>query len=372
VRISLPVLAVFATIALGGCKKQNTLVPPPPPKVTVALPVAKPITRYLEATGNAEAIAQVDLVARVQGVLQEISYADGAAVKAGDVLFTIEPAPYQMKLQQAQAAEAGARALLVSAEATYNRVLSLQRNAVASVQALDDAHGQRDSAQANLAQMEASAKLAAINYTYTRVFAPIDGIVTAHLASVGELVGTTPTQLATIMQIQPIHVTFNVSEQDIQRIRTSMARRGFRREDLGKIPIEVGLATETGYPHAGHLDYAAPSVNPATGTLSVRGLLDNADKILLPGYFTRVRVPIDDGVNALLVPESALGADQGGRYVLVAGADGIVEQRHVEAGPQDGSLRVIESGLAPTDRVIIAGLQRAVPGQKVAAEEPAR
>lgn len=136
-------------------------------------------------------------------------------------------------------------------------------------------------------------------------------------------------------------------------------------KDLKETPIEVGLQTEAGYPHKGKLDYAAPTINQATGTLAVRGVLTNADRVLLPGYFVRVRVPLDEQKDALLVPDAALGSDQGGRYVLVVNGENIVEQRKVVTGPLDGELRVIENGLKPDDRVVIAGLLRAIPGQKV-------
>lgn len=362
----LAVLAALNVFWLAGCKKPNSFVAPPPPKVTVATPTAKAVTEYLEATGNAAALNSVDLVARIQGTLQQISYADGAAVKSGDVLFTIEPLPYQTKLQQAQAAEAGARAQLVDSEANYNRQLSLQKNAVASVQALDDARATRDNAQASLAQAEANTQLAAITFSYTRVMAPFDGIVSAHLLSVGELVGTSPTQLATIVQVQPIYVNFNIGELDLEHIRIEMAHLGLRREDLGKVPLEVGLQSEVGFPHKGHLDYAAPMLNPSTGTLAVRGILENADRALLPGNYVRVRVPVGENANALLVPDTALGTDQAGPYLLVVGDDDVVAQRLVAIGSLNGEMRVIEHGLKPADRVVVAGLQRAVPGEKVA------
>jgi RND family efflux transporter MFP subunit len=352
-------------LLLSGCKKTNQYAPPPPAKVSVAKPVAQKITRYLEVTGNVAAVASVDLVARVQGFVQAISFTDGAAVKTGDILFTIEPLPYQAKLQQAQAAEASAQAQLTNAQAGFNRQESLQRNAVASVQNLDDARAQRDTAQANMVQAQANTQLAAINYSYTRVMAPFNGRMSAHLVSVGDLVGTSPTKLATIVQMQPINVTFNVSEQEVLRIRGNATRTGRRGEDIATIPVEIGLQGETGYPHRGHMDYVAPMVDPSTGTLSARGVLDNADAVLLPGYFARVRVPLETGVNALLVPDAALGADQGGRYLLVAGADHVVAEKHVTTGPLRGALRVIETGLAPDDLVIVDGLQRAVPGQTV-------
>jgi RND family efflux transporter MFP subunit len=356
---------VGVMLLAAGCKKSNQYAPPPPPRVSVAKPVAQKITRYLEATGNTTAFASVDLVARIQGFVQGISYTDGAEVKTGDILFTIEPLPFQAKLNQAQAAEASAQATLVDAQANFVRAESLQRNSVASVQSLDDARAQRDTAQANVAQAQANTQIAAINYSYTRVLAPFDGRVSAHLVSIGDLVGTQPTKLATIVQIKPIYVTFNVSEQVVIRIRGAALREGRRVESVQTIPVEIGLQGETGFPHHGHMDYVAPTVDPSTGTIIARGLLENADGVLLPGYFARVRVPLETGVEALLVPDVALAADQGGRYLLVIGPDHVVVQKHVTTGPLEGTLRVIETGLAADDLVVVNGLQRAVPGQTV-------
>jgi RND family efflux transporter MFP subunit len=357
---------VIALIVLvAGCKKSNQYAPPPPAKVSVAKPLAQKVTLYLEATGNTAAVASVDLIARVEGFVQGISYTDGAAVKAGDVLFTIEPLPYQAKLAQAQAAEASAQATLTNAQINFSRNESLQRNSVASVQNLDDARAQRDTAQASLAQAQANTQIAAINYTYTRVLAPFDGRVTAHLVSIGDLVGTSPTKLATVVKMNPIYVTFNVSEQEVLRVRAGAARAGRKLNDIQSIPVEIGLQGETGFPHHGHMDYVSPTVDPSTGTLAARGVLENTDYTLLPGYFARVRVPVRSNVEALLVPDAALGQDQDGRYLLVVGADHVVVQKHITTGPEHGTLRVVETGLSPDDLVVVDGLQRAVPGQTV-------
>ena len=195
--------------------------------------------------------------------------------------------------------------------------------------------------------------------------APFDGVVTARLVSLGELVGgTTPTQLATIVQRDPIYVNFNISEQEVLRVRAEIRRLGLTPEDLKKVPVEVGLQGEEGYPHKGTLDYAAPTVSQATGTLAVRAILQNPDRVLVPGYFVRVRIA-EEPQQALLVPDVALGSDQGGRYVLVVNSDNVVEQRKVEIGAKVGELRAIESGLKPDDRVVVAGILRAIPGQKV-------
>jgi RND family efflux transporter MFP subunit len=359
------IFAVLACGALGACE-QNSFVPPPPPKVEVGLPAQKTITRYLEATGNTAPIKNVDLVARVQGVLQAINYQDGTQVKQGTVLFTIEPETYKLKLEQAQAAEAGAQASLKQAEADFKRQSDLVQRQAVSQATLDTSTSARDNAQANLQQAQVNTKIAAVNYGYTNVVAPFDGIVSAHLVSVGELVGaSSPTQLATIVALDPIYVNFNVNEQDVLRIREEARRRGMTASDLTSLPIEVELQTETGYPHKGKLDYASPTINQSTGTLPVRGILPNADRVLLPGYYVRVRIPVEQDQAALLVPDVALGSDQAGRYVLIVNGDNVVEQRKVKTGPLDSGLRVIESGLKPDDRVVIAGLLRAIPGQKV-------
>jgi RND family efflux transporter MFP subunit len=357
-------LAAFGV--LSACE-QNTFVPPPPPKVDVAVPVQGSFTRYLEATGNTAPVKNVDLVARVQGFLQSIEYKDGAFVKEGAPLFTIEPETYKLKLEQAQAAETGAQATLRQAEADYKRQQELVQRQAVSQATLDTSTATRDNAQASLLQAQVNTKIAAVNYGYTHVAAPFDGVVSAHLVSIGELVGaTSPTQLATIVALDPIWVNFNVNEQDVLRIRAEARRRGLTADDLRQLPIEVGTQTETGFPHKGRLDYAAVTLNQSTGTLPVRGVLPNSDRGLLPGFFVRVRVPIDREQNALFVPDVALGADQAGRYLLVVNAENVVEQRKVRVGPlQDGGLRVIEEGLKPDDRVVTAGLLRAIPGQKV-------
>jgi RND family efflux transporter MFP subunit len=359
-------IAVIAlTLLLTGCE-QNTFVPPPPPKVDVAVPVQKSITRFLDATGNTAAVKNVDVVARVQGFLQSINYQDGTFVKEGTTLFTIEPETYKLKLEQAQAAETGAQASVKQAEADFKRQSDLVQRQAVSQATLDNSTSSRDNAQANLQQAQVNTRIAQVNYSYTNVTAPFDGIVSAHLVSVGELVGVaSPTQLATIVALDPIYVNFNVNEQDVLRIGEDARKRGMTTSELRQLPIEVGLQTETGYPHKGKLDYISPSLNQSTGTLAVRGILPNPDRTLLPGFFVRVRVPFDEQNSALLVPDTALGSDQAGRYVLVVNGDNLVEQRKVQTGPLEGALRVIETGLKGDDKVVVAGLLRAIPGQKV-------
>jgi RND family efflux transporter MFP subunit len=367
-RRSLRIAAAFAAAAsIAACEESNRYVAPPPPQVAVANPVQRTVTGYLEATGSLAAVNTVDLVARVTGFVESIDYKDGTFVNKGTTLFTIEREPYRLKLEQAKAAEEGAKAALAQSEAEFKRQQDLQAKGVSTQANYDKALAQRDTDRANLEQAQVNTRTAAINYGYTQVQAPFDGVVSARQVSVGEFVGAnnSPTKLATIVQLDPIWVNFNVSEQDVQRVRADLARRGLKASDLRQIAVEVGLQTEAGYSHKGMIDYAAPTVDPSTGTLAARGIIANPDIHLLPGYFVRVRVPME-AKPALLVPDAAIGSNQSGRYVLVLNADNVVEQRTVEPGFLVDNLRVINEGLKPDDRVVVDGLLRAIPGQKVA------
>jgi len=366
------VLGALSVVGLlSACGDDNRFVPPPPAHVVVSTPLQKSVTRYLESTGSTSAVNSGNLVARVQGFIQEIKYTDGDKVKKGDTLFVIEPEPYRLKLLQAQAAQEGAQAELVKSEAEFERQKVLQAKDVSTQANYDKALAQRDSDRANLEQAKSNTKQAEINLSYTQVVAPYDGIVTARQVSMGDLVGsgTSPTVLASIVQLDPIYANFSVSESDVVRIRADLARRGETVAELkGKVPVEVGLQTESGYPHRAMLDYVEPSVDASTGTIGVRARFDNPKSVLLPGYFVRVRVPSQDPRPAFLVPDVALGSDQGGRYVLVLNGDNVVEQRRVTIGQLADDLRVIESGLKADDRVVVDGIQNAIPGQKVAPE----
>jgi len=364
-------IAICVAACLAACGQNNQYAAPPPPKVTVTTPVERRIPRYFETTGNTAAVNSVDLVARVQGFVQAISYTDGEFVRQGKSLFTIEPQPYKLKVDAAKASVTSAQATLTQAEAEYQRQAALVGRQVATQANYDKALAQRDSAQADLQSAQANEQQAEINLSYTDVTAPFDGVVTARKVSSGELVGagSPPTVLATIVQLDPIWVNFNASERDVLQVRAALASRGETTASLIGIPVEVGLQTEDGHPHTGKLDYVAPTVNASTGTLAARASLANADRALLPGYFVRVRIASRQQEPALLVPNAALGSDQGGAYVLIVNQDNVVEQRKVDAGQVVGDLRVIESGLGKDDRVIGGGIMRAIPGEKVDAEQ---
>jgi RND family efflux transporter MFP subunit len=353
---------------LAACGQGNQYAAPPPPKVTVVLPVAQDVTRYFDATGNAAAVNSVDLVARVQGFVQAIGYTDGQFVKKGTSLFTIEPEPYRLKVEAAKASVTSAQATLTQALAEYQRQADLIQKQVSTQANYDKALAQRDSSQADLQSAQANERQAEINLSYTDVTAPFDGFVSARQVSIGQLVGaSSPTVLATIVQLDPIWVNFTASESDALQVRANLAASGRTVADLIGDPVEVALQNESDFPHVGKLDYVAPFVDPSTGTQAARASLANADRALIPGYFVRVRVP-SKPIPALLVPDVAIGSDQGGRYVLVVNKDNVVEQRQIDTGRLVGDLRVIDKGLTKDDRVVIGGIMRAIPGQKVDAE----
>jgi membrane fusion protein, multidrug efflux system len=364
---------VIGAITLAACSgSKNAYVPPPPPKVVVAQPLQRPVTLYLELTGNTQAINSVDLVARVQGYLESIDYKDGSLVTKGTQLFGIERDNYQQQLDQANASLAANQATLEYNTAEYNRQATLARQDFASQSIAQQWKANQDSAAAQVLSAKAAIELAKINLGYTNVTAPFDGVVTNHLVDVGALVGFSgPTKLATIIQTDPLYVYFNLSEPQVLTIKENNAKAGlpFRTADLSSIPVDIGLQGEEGYPYKGHMDYAAPQVDQSTGTLTVRAIFDNKDHTLLPGLFARVRTPFAHQDKALLTQNVAIGTSQEGSYVLVVGADNVVQRRIVKTGDRQGQLRIIESGLAPSDWVVIEGTQRAFPGAKV---EPQR
>jgi multidrug efflux system membrane fusion protein len=362
--IVIPLLAA----PLVGCKPENKFIPPPPPQISVATPLKESVVPYTVQTGNAVAFNTVDLVARVEGFLSQINYKDGGLVRKGDLLFLIDPTTYQAQLEGAKAQLDAAKAELVQAQAEFTRQDTLLKQNVSAASAWDKAKAKRDSDQANVENQQANVAIAQINLGYTKVVAPFDGIVTKHLISVGELVGNgVATKLATIVQLDPIYVTFNMSEQDVLNIRANMSEHRLTLEQLSQIPLNVGLMNEEGFPHKGHLEYVSPELDPTTGTILVRGLFNNPNRDLLPGFFTRIQVPMGlKAATTLLVPSRVVAEDQAGSYLLIVNKDDVVEQRRIKTGQSlPGGLREITSGLSADDRVVLSTNGRAIPGKKV-------
>lgn len=374
-RPGLAVLAAITALALAGCGSRNQFVAPPPAKVVVAQPVQKPVTLYVYLTGNTAAYRTANLVARVQGYLESIDYKDGAAVTKGTQLFGIERDTFQAQVDQVKAQLAHDQAVLGETQLDLTRYQTLQKeNSIASQQAEDQAFVAEQN-KATVGIDQANLDTANINLGFTRVLAPFDGIVTNHQVDIGNLVGASgPTTLATIVQTDPVYVYFTLSEPQFLSIRRSNARPGVPGSTadltyLSSIAVDIGLQDEEGYPHKGHLDYVSPQVDPSTGTITVRAIFDNKDNALLPGLFVRVKGPIGHLDKALLTRNDAIGTSQEGSYVLVVGADNVVQRKIVKTGQRQGQLVIIESGLDPGDWVVTEGVQQAFPGAKV---EPQR
>ena len=376
IRRHLALAAVAAALAVaaafGAAKFWTAQAQLPAPSASTPIPVVLPrlqsVTNYVEITGNAAAVNDVKLVARVEGYLDQIHYQDGQFVKKGDLLFTIQQAPYKQQLEQAHAQVLTAQASLLYAKTEFARYTALVRQDAATQTEVDHWNFERASAEAQLLSAKAQVQIDEVNLGYTEVRAPFDGIVGKHLIDPGNVVGGGGQQaaLAEITQLDPIYVVANLSEQQVLKIRQNLSQHRLTLADLHKVPVDVGLSDEQGFPHRGTIEYVAPQLDPATGTLLVRGVLPNPDRALLPGFFVRMRLPMGKvDRNALLVPDRALQTDQGGTYLLVLDSNDVVRQRYVQLGSLMGALRVVTSGLAPEDRVVVGDLWRATPGTKV-------
>jgi RND family efflux transporter MFP subunit len=367
--------------AAAAAEPRIPATPAPAPAVTPAqlpsaatqpIPVVtarmQSVKDYLEIEGNSASVNAVKLIARVEGYLEQIHYEDGQFVKKGDLLFTVQQDQYKDQLQQAQAQLLTAQASLVYAKTELVRYTKLVKQDAATQTEVDHWTFERASAEASLLNAQAQIALAKLNLGYTEVRAPFEGIVGKHLVDPGNVVGGggQQTALAEITQLDPIYVVANLSEQQVLQVRQNLSQHRLSFADLRKVPVDVALSDQTGYPLQGTIEYVAPGIDPATGTLLVRGILANPDRTLLPGFFVKMRLPMGRvDLNALMVPDRSLQEDQGGRYVLVVGKDDVVQQRYVQLGQLDGSLRVITSGLKPNDRVVVGDLWRATPGTKV-------
>lgn len=365
--------ALLLFLAAGCGDKKNEYVAPPPAKVTVAKPEVRTVTENMEFTGNTAAYNTVKLVARVQGYLERIHFLDGARVKKGEVLFTIQQEQYKAQLQQAQSEVAAAKAKLDNAITEYERYLSLRQQKAGPQTLVDQWKYTRDATAAALESAQAQVVLAKLNLSYTTVAAPFDGRMGRHLVDVGNLVGGggQETVLAEINQIDPLYVYFTINERDLlrvigERVPTSKTGAGQKEE---KQELFMGLASDKGYPKQGVLDFAAITANPQTGTLQLRGIFPNQKGEMLPGLFARIQAPFQQTKDALLVPADAVGFDQLGNYLLLVKDKNIVERRQVEIGEQVGEMRVIRSGLNGGERVIVDGMLRAIPGREVTPEE---
>jgi RND family efflux transporter MFP subunit len=373
-------IAVLLSAVNNGCSEKNEYVEPPAPEVTVSKPLVQNVTDYLEFTGTTKSIEEIEIRARVEGFLEGVHFEDGDFVTKDQLLFTIDNRPFKAAVEQAKGRLAKHKAQLERAEKEYERNLSLFKQNAASEANVVKWKSDMEESRGTVISSQAALDNAQLNLSYCTIRSPISGRISRKQVDVGNLVGASEhTLLTTIRQQTPIYVYFSMNERDLLRIMEKSRAEGITADKPDKIHLEVGLANETGFPHKGHLDFVDSTVDPGTGTMQLRGLFDNPGPpyYMVPGMFVRVRMPVAERKNALLVTERALGMDQGGRYLLVVGNENKVEQRYVEIGALRDGKRVITEGLKPEDQVVVKGIQRAIPGAKVTpqqaqAEEPGK
>ncbi len=353
-----------------GCGSERQPQVPPPPEVIVSHPLEKRVTEFLEFPGTTAALEFVEIRARVEGWLDSVNFEPGARVEKGALLFVIDPKPYQAQVDQNEAALRGREADKQLRDANLQRARQLLSTGSISQQQYDVQSAEELVAGSQVGIAKANLEKAKLDLSYTRLTAPITGRVSRNYVDVGNLVGAKDKTLLTeIVNDDSVYVYFDVSERDLLMLMRRWPRiQTEKPSDREKPPAYLQLADESGYPHEGKIDFSEPRVDPSTGTLRARAVFPNEKKLLVPGLFARVRVPLEEK-EALLVPELAVGIAQAGRYVLVVNKDQVVEQRLVETGQLEGTLRVIVKGLNKDDWVVVNAIQRARPGAKVTPKE---
>ncbi|WP_237759340.1 efflux RND transporter periplasmic adaptor subunit [Legionella parisiensis] len=345
----------------------------PAPKVVVQKPKLAEMADYVTQTGNTVAYNSVNLVARVEGYLDSIEFVDGTFVKKGKELFVIQPEPYFEKLRAAKATVTAEKASLVYNKAEYARQQQMYKQRATSLNEVEKWYAKTLEIAAGVDKAEAEEVNAAINYSYTHISAPFDGRIGRHLVDVGNLVGHgEATNLATIEQINPIYVYFNLNELDLLKLRAAARARGFKPQDIKQVPIEVSLQNDPSVKYKATLDFVNTGLNASTGTMELRAVLENKEYIFVPGLFVQVRVAISKPKKQLTVPDTAILYDQVGSYVLTVENDNVVATKRVTLGSAENGMRAVVTGLSAEDKVIIDGLQFATPGNKVEPYEQAQ
>lgn len=378
------VVLLVATTALGlaGCERTAPAVDPPAlPTVTVAKAVLREVTDYFEFPGQTEAVGEVEVRARVTGYIVNVNFEDGQEVKKGDVLFEIDPRPYEAMLDKAKGDLERLQALLAKAERDLARSDRLRPSGAISEDEYEQHVSLLNVHKASILSGKAAVRDAELNLEFTRVVSPIDGQVSRRRITEGNLVQTGSNQstvLTTVVTVDPVYVSFHIEEPALLKYRNldwRLGQDGRPKQLRGlQVPVEIGLPKEEGFPHRGVVDFLDNKVDRFTGTIVARGVFDNASRYLTPGMFVRVRVPFGEARQALLVSERAIASDQRQKYVLTVNQDNVVQRRNVKLGslqkdmklgsPQK-DMRVIESGIEPGDLVVVSGLQRARPGMTV-------
>ncbi len=363
--------AVALVLVIWSCGARPAPAPPPP-KVKVVQPVAREITEWDEYTARLDAVDSVEVRPRVSGYLQSIHFQDGAIVKKGDLLFSIDPRPYDASLRRAEADVELAKSRLALARKNYTRAADLLASHAISQEESDIRESNLRQAEASVEESQAAVESAKLDVEFTHVSAPVSGRVGRKLVTEGNLinggVGTQGTLLTTIVSLDPIYAYFEADEGAVLKYGR-LARLGQRPSSREhKNPVHVALADEEGFPHDGVMDFVDNQVDRGTGTIVARALLPNPDLSLIPGLFARLRLPGSGQYRAILLPDEAIGSDQSQKFVFVVDGESKASYRMVKIGPLVDGLRVVREGLTPEDWVVVAGLQRVRPGGTVDAQ----
>jgi len=336
--------------------------------VSVAKVEQSDVATWNEFSGRLEAVERVDIRSRVAGTVQAVHFREGALVKAGDLLLTIDPAPYQADVDRAEAQVLAAQARLTNAKANYTRSKQLLEDHAISQREYDDALNAQSEADANLRAAQAQAQSAKLSLGYTQVRAPVSGRVGKLEITTGNLVAAGPGApvLTTLVSVSPIYASFDADEQVVARALRELPPGASARAQIDKIPVQMGTVADAATPIAGHLQLVDNQVDARSGTVRVRAVFDNADGSLMPGQFAHLRMGQVKADPALLINERAVGTDQSKKFVMVVGADDKAQYREVTLGANVDGLRIVTSGLKPGERIVVNGLQRVRPGALVA------
>ena len=350
----------------------QTAAPPPPP-VTVSHPLRRDLIEWDEFTGQFGAVDYVEIRARVPGYLQSIHFQDGQLVEKGALLFVIDPRPYEAALASAKAQLAQSNARLDLANQQLARAGALRQRDVLSASTYDERVQEVRVAAAGVEVSKSAVETAELDLEFTRITAPVSGRVSQREVSIGNLIaggtGGTPTLLTTIVSLDPIYFNFDMSESDFLAYQRATARGLLEQQRDGEVGVQARLFDESDWPLKGRIDFVDNQVDRGAGTIRVRAVFDNPTLMLTPGQFGRLRLPGSERYTATLVPDSAIVSDQSSKIVLTVAEDGTVVPKPVRPGPIEDGLRIIRSGLEPTDRVIISGIVRARPGSKVTPQD---
>jgi membrane fusion protein, multidrug efflux system len=359
----------WVIIGLAACNHQQPAPHRSPPEVTVSKPVQKDIANWAEFTGRTAAVNFVKITPRVSGYIVNIPFSEGDIVQKGDLLFRIDPRPYQHAYDQAVGQLQQAKANSQLQEVTFARQQRLRDTGVIAKEDYDTALANKNQAQAQVVSAQAAVDSAALNLEWTRVTSPIDGRVSRHLVDIGNLVQADTTELTTVVSVDPIYAYFHVdelAELSYQRLAKE-GKLASPRE--GSAPVYLQLQDETRFPHEGIINFADNAYDSSTGTLLVRGTFRNPDGFLVPGNFVRVRIPASPKYHALLLADRAIGSDQDEKFVYVVDSENVARLRHITLGPLADGLRVVKSGLRPDDVVIVNGIIKVRPNSPVKPEQ---